>query len=252
MFGTLLFRLLCCVIVMGMVGPVPVAGQVGQNTNLWQWSTEASHHESIVQVELDGASGTGVIVRVDRDKPVSDGFQGWCLTAWHVISDDSESRRIRVRYRNGRSAKNCMVLATDEDNDVALLWVWVPASVAAVPLAESPAAPGEAIEIAGLGGGSGLECCLRHFHAKAAVTTNDNKIFADVALLPGDSGGPVFNDRAQLVGIVSGGWFWWDGGVVNGNGTEIRATWPARTSNLKSVKDLIGKARTPVIQVASK
>ena len=228
-----------------------VAAQVGRDTDLWQWSSAAPHHQSIVQVELDGGTGTGVVVWIDKTRANAGGHEGWCLTAWHVVAGDKDRRLIKIHYRNGQSAKHCKVLASNEKNDVALVWVWVPDSIRPAPVAANAVQPGDSIEICGLGGGSALECCLRHFDTMAAVTTNQQKIFADVTLLPGDSGGPVFNEQNQVVGVVSGGWFWWDGGVTN-NGSPVRATWPARTSNLQSLLDVMQQAeQSPASQVAS-
>ena len=65
------------------------------------------------------------------------------------------------------------------------------------------------------------------------------KIFADVPLLPGDSGGPVFNSNREVVGVISGGWFWYDAGVKLPNGSKIRPTWPARASNIDPIRVLM-------------
>ncbi len=223
--------------------PVAASAQVGSDTSLWNWTVAADHHRSIVEVSLDGATGTGIIIRVDHDRPVGDGFEGWCLTAYHVVSDDNGRRAIKVKYANGQAAKNCKVLAYDKQADVAIVWVWVPKSIGSIRLATQPAAPGDRLEFAGLGGGSQLDCCLRHFSSEAAHPTDQDWIFANVALLPGDSGGPVFNARQAVVGITSGGWFWWDGGVKNEEGSKIRATWPARASNLNSIQQVVESAR---------
>lgn len=250
MFRVQLFQVVFCFLLFGLTGNI--SAQVGRDTDLWKWSSAAAHHDSIVQVELNGATGTGVVVGIDQNKPIADGFEGWCLTAWHVVADDKDRRDIRVFYRNGRSTSNCKVLAFDEENDVALVWVWVPGTIQPAAIAKTSVMPGDQIEIAGLGGGSLLKCCLRHFDTNAAVTTTDQKIFADVTLLPGDSGGPVFNENAEVVGVVSGGWFWWDSGVTNGDGMPVKATWPARTSNLKSVLELMEQAKKPAVRVAAR
>ena len=69
------------------------------------------------------------------------------------------------------------------------------------------------------------------------------KIFADVPLLPGDSGGPVFNADHEVVGIISGGWFWWDSGLKTSNGSYIRTTWPARASNVGPIQSMMEKLK---------
>lgn len=215
--------------------------QVGDSSGLWKWTKKLPHHKSIVEVSSQGGAGTGVVIEVDREKPVKDGFEGYVLTAWHVIQDDIENSKIKVSFRNGRRAKGCQVVQYDEDKDVALLWVWVPGDIPAAKLASNPIEMGDKLEFAGLGGGSDLECCIRHFSAVASSPSSLEKIFADVPLLPGDSGGPVFNEDHEVVGIISGGWFWWDSGIKTETGFDIRTTWPARASNIGPIQILVAK-----------
>ncbi|MDH3717414.1 MAG: serine protease [Planctomycetota bacterium] len=233
------------IIVLSLLGPccAPslLSGQVGQETALWHWTVAADHHEAVVKVSLDTGSGTGIIIHVDRDRPISKGFEGYCLTAYHVVQPDKGRRSIDVEYRNGRVSQKCKLLTFDKALDIAVIWVWVPEQIEAAPLASRMVRVGDLLEFTGLGGGSRLSCCLRHFSATAAAPTNAETIFADVALLPGDSGGPVFNSRQQLVGIISGGWFWWDGGVTSNGGSAIKATWPARACNVGAIQRLVSK-----------
>ena len=218
---------------------VSLSAQVGESSGLWKWTEKLPHHESIVEVSTSGGSGTGVVIFVNEEKPVKDGFEGYVLTAWHVIQDDIQHSKIKVSYRNGRRSKGCKVVEYDEDKDVALLWVWVPKDITAAKVATKPIEGGDTLEFAGLGGGSDLSCCIRHFSAVASTPSSVEKIFADVPLLPGDSGGPVFNEDHEVVGIISGGWFWWDGGVKSNKGFQIQTTWPARASNIGPIKTLV-------------
>lgn len=219
--------------------PTVASAQIGKETELWKWSSKAKHHNAIVQVSMENGTGTGVIIHADRSKPVAKGHQGYCLTAYHVVEDDDGERNIRVTYRDGQVSARCKVVAFDKKNDVAILWVWVPTSVQPARVAMKNIVAREQVEYAGLGGGSSLKCCLRHFTANASITTTNDKIFADAALLPGDSGGPVFNKRGEVVGVISGGWFWFDGGVRVKNGGSIQTTWPARSTNVAAVRKLM-------------
>ncbi len=213
--------------------------QDGKDTMLWKWTQRGDHHNAIVSVHSGGGSGTGVIVKVNRDKPIKKGFEAWCLTAWHVVSNDEGSRKIKVKYQNGKRARGCKVIRHDEEHDLALLWVWVPADVKAIPIAKAPVELGQSVEFAGLGGNSDLKCCIRHFVAKASVSTNPNQLFADAPLLPGDSGGPVFNSQKELTGIISGGWFWLTTQKNSDSKDSIRITWPARAGNLEPIQKLL-------------
>ena len=80
--------------------------------------------------------------------------------------------------------------------------------------------------------------CVRAFKSAASPPSSAEKIFADVPLLPGDSGGPIFNSRHEVVGVISGGWFWWDGGVTAPDGAIMRTTWPARASNVAPIQEI--------------
>jgi S1-C subfamily serine protease len=212
---------------------------VGQGSGLWRWTPVADYHQSIVEVSTEGGSGTGVLIDVNRDKKIRDGYEGYVLTAWHVIQDDITGGKIKVTYRNKRRAKGCQVLRHDEEKDVALLWVWVPGDIKPAKLATKPVERGDKLELAGLGGGTDLACCIRAFEASASPPSSIEKIFADVPLLPGDSGGPVFNSNHEVVGIISGGWFWWDSGLKTANGSYIRTTWPARASNVGPIQSMM-------------
>ena len=59
MFRVHLYQLMLFLLAIGLAGNA--TAQVGRQTQLWTWSATASHHESIVQIELDGGIGTGVL-----------------------------------------------------------------------------------------------------------------------------------------------------------------------------------------------
>ena len=218
--------------------PSASLAKVGKESSLWKWTSSGGHHDSIVQVSCGGGIGTGVIVDVARNKPVGSGFEGLCITAYHVVEPDKGKREVEVKYKNGRVSEKALVVEFDKKRDIALLWVWVPSGIHATAIAAKPAGPGDRLEFSGLGGGSKLDCCLRHFSASASAPTTADEILSDVPLLPGDSGGPVFNERHELVGIISGGWFWWDGGIRTDAGNAIRVTWPGRACNVAAINSI--------------
>jgi hypothetical protein len=233
----------CFILLLSSLGSTASA-QVGKDTKLWQWTAGATHHSAIVQINCNGGIGTGVVIQVNKDKPVRDGFEGYVLTAYHVVKEDKGDHKIGIQFRNGRKSKGCSIVQFDEQSDVAVLWAWIPSEVTPAKIATDSVEEGDMLEFCGLGGGSELQCCLRHFSAKASCTSGPQKIFADVSLLPGDSGGPVFNERKEVVGIISGGWFWWDGGVKAADGNALNATWPARAANLSPIRLMMSEVET--------
>ncbi|MCH2183332.1 MAG: serine protease [Mariniblastus sp.] len=220
---------------------VHLEAQVGRESGLWNWTDKAPHHQSIVQVTAGEGTGTGVIIGVDRSKEVKDGYEGYCLTAWHVVQHHLNSNEISITYGNGRRAKKCKILESDQARDIAIIWVWVPRGVPAAKIANRSIKGGDELEFCGLGGGSDVCSSVRHFAGTASSPSTLDRIFADVPLLPGDSGGPVFNAKQEVVGIISGGWFWYDGGITTSSGAAIRTTWPARASNVHPIRTLMGK-----------
>ena len=218
--------------------------QVGKDTDLWDWTQDALHHQAIVRVEAGEGSGTGIIIKVDKSKEIRDGYEGYCLTAWHVVQDIHDNS-IKVHYRSGRRSKGCRIIEQDPERDIALIWCWVPKKVVPAKLANKPIQGGDQLEFAGLGGSSDLKKSLRHFKGVASSPSSMEKIFADVPLLPGDSGGPVFNSNREVVGVISGGWFWYDAGVKLPNGSKIRPTWPARASNIDPIRVLMANIENP-------
>ena len=221
--------------------PTEVSEPVGKGSGLWEWTPYAKYHDTIVEVSTEHGSGTGVLIRVDKSKEIKGGYEGLVLTAWHVVQDDAVGGKIKVTYRNKRRARGCQVVEHDEAKDVALLWVWVPKGVEPAELATASVKRGDKLELVGLGGGTKLADCVRCFRSEASPPSTIEKIFADVPLLPGDSGGPVFNSQHQVVGIISGGWFWWDSGLKTESGAYIRTTWPARASNVGPLQTMLTK-----------
>ena len=223
--------------------------QVGFDTTHWNWTPKATYHDAVVKIDTGDGSGTGVLVHVYEDRPIGNGFEGLCLTAHHVIGDDV-TEGIKVVYRNGKRAKRCKVVSSNKDSDIALLKVWVPAGVQPVAISKQAAVKGSALEFCGLGGGSELKS-LRHFRSESSSPTSMGLIFASVPLLPGDSGGPVFDKQGSVVGIISGGWFWFDGGVKNAKGSTVSVTWPARACNLDPISELVQEALTDSLPVVA-
>jgi S1-C subfamily serine protease len=122
----------------------------------------------------------------------------------------------RYDLRKEAAQFNGEVLKVDKRRDLAVVRVAnLPARAAAVPLAKQPAATGSVVYSVG---GSGAEDNLLwrltkgtvrgrvHRTQEADFGTLDCMVLeTDSPVNPGDSGGPVINDRGELVAVVSHG-----------------------------------------------
>jgi len=155
-------------------------------------------HPAVVRVmaaDRDGFSlGSGTLVAVSD-------HHGLVVTNWHVVRDAAGP--IVVAFPNGfRSAAS--VLKTDQEWDLAALAVWRP-NVEPVPLASLPPRPGEPLTIAGYGSGQYRMITGR---CTQYVSPGYHQPFEMVELSAparqGDSGGPIFNSRGELAGVLFG------------------------------------------------
>jgi len=222
-FFTLIF--ICC---------TNLSAQTGKDTDLWVFTKKADHHQSIVEIDVKDGSASGVLFKVN-------GNFGYILTAWHVIENemDPETSSIEVGYHKNskvRRTKSCKVLSFHEDNDIAILEALVPKDMQPARLAETYGRRREQFELAGFGGDS---LVARTFEGAGGIACSAKAFVSDAALLPSDSGGPVFNDQGEIISIISGSWFKWWAEAENKEQASIEASWPAKGAGLDAIKSLI-------------
>lgn len=148
------------------------------------------------QLSASGGLGSGVIISSD----------GLILTAAHVVESANE---VSVKLQNGMSYP-ADVLSSSSVADVALLKLRaVPTNLKAVKPGNSSAAKiGEQILV--IGAPLGLEHSLSVGHISRKMQKNmltngemAGFIQTDAAINHGNSGGPMFNMKGELIGIVS-------------------------------------------------
>ncbi|HWA99705.1 MAG TPA: serine protease [Pirellulales bacterium] len=155
-------------------------------------------HPAVVRVvatEPDGASyGSGTLIDVND-------AVGLIVTNWHVV--EAPSARITVIFPDGfRAAAN--VLKTDRDWDLAAI-VCAKPRVAPVRLSRVAPLPGEMLTIAGYGKGdyrSASGRCTQYLAPDPKLPYEIVELEASAR--QGDSGGPIFNARGELAGVLFG------------------------------------------------
>lgn len=155
-------------------------------------------HPSVVRVmatEKRGVSfGSGALVAVNRR-------YGLVLTNWHVIRDSDGF--VLVTFPDGfRSPAN--IVGVDRDWDLAALAIWRP-QAPPVAIAETAPQLGEWLAIAGYGRGSyrmAYGQCTQYLSPGGRLPFE--MVEVGTPAREGDSGGPIFNHRGELAGVLFG------------------------------------------------
>lgn len=171
------------------------------------------------------ATGSGSLI--DRDRRL-------VLTNYHVVEDNPKAKVFFPAFRDGqpvseksyyldranRYAIPGRVVAVDKTADLAVIQLArLPKGAEAIPIAAASPAPGENVHAIGNTGKSGalwgyVKGTVRQVYRKKwkaqidrnRVLTFEAKVIeTDSPTNPGDSGGPLLNDRGELVGVTQGG-----------------------------------------------
>src|SRR5690606_624801 len=154
-----------------------------------------SYKQTTVRITRAPYGGSGVIIGSKHGKSL-------VLTAYHVI-EDGHTDRITVTTEWG--TYDAKVLGTHPSYDVAALVIEPGRDLPYAPLVSSDPQPGERIYLCGYGGGRWKQT---PGSVKGYVTHGSGDP-QDIAVTPiaisGDSGGPIYNTRGEVVGILWGG-----------------------------------------------
>jgi hypothetical protein len=190
-----LATLACALAILALTASSAAAGK-------WPWSRPdpppQTPHPAVVRVvaqEHDGISaGSGTLVDVREQF-------GLVVTNWHVVRDATGP--INVIFPDGFRSP-ARVLRVDRDWDLAALLIWRP-NVTPVALAPQAPRPGDPLTIAGYGPGVYRAVpgrCTQY----VAPSTHHPYEMVEVSTMAreGDSGGPIFNERGELAGVLFG------------------------------------------------
>ncbi len=149
----------------------------------------------IIVPESDGTTyGSGTLVDVRGD-------YGLVVTNWHVV--EAAKKELWVEFSDGfRSAGK--LLKVDRDWDLAAIAIWKP-NAPAVALSQVAPQLGDPLVIAGYGNGPFRAArgeCLQYVTPSLELPMEMVQVSA--AARNGDSGGPIFNERGELAGVLFG------------------------------------------------
>ncbi len=155
-------------------------------------------HPAIVQVwapDREAMSrGSGTLIHVD-------GQFGYVITNWHVVRD--AEKEVAVIFPDGHQSL-ARILKMNKDWDLALLLVWA-GNEQPMPLAAMGPRPGDQLTIAGYGSGEFRAQSGKFSTFAAPQPDMPFEMFeVSVAARQGDSGGPIINQRGELVGVLFG------------------------------------------------
>jgi hypothetical protein len=167
------------------------------------WSSSApsapqTPHPAVVRVIATDRNsmslGSGTLVDVNDD-------YGLVISNWHVVRDAVGP--IEVVFPDGFHSM-ARVVRTDREWDLAALLIWKP-PVQPVAVTTAAPRPGEILTIAGYGHGdykAQAGACTQYLAPAPGKPLEIVEVAA--AARHGDSGGPMFNSRGELAGVLFG------------------------------------------------
>ena len=169
------------------------------------------------------AYGSGTLVDVREQF-------GLVITNWHVVRDSQGT--VEVVFPSGFRS-HARPLKVDSDWDLAALVIWRP-PIEPVRVSALPPQPGDFLTIHGYGQGQyriATGRCTAYYAPK--LNYPREMVELDVEARQGDSGGPIFNQRGELAGVLFGA----------GQGTTIGSFAPRVESFLATLAPDIGSGR---------
>jgi serine protease Do len=156
-------------------------------------------HPSVARIvvpEKTGVSfGSGSLIDIR-------GEHGLIVTNWHVVRDASGP--IFVFFADGFQTA-ATVVKTDRDWDLAALSIRKPPTAQPLKLSAAAPQPGEWLCIAGYGSGdyrAAAGRCTQYVAPAANLPYEMVELAAEAR--QGDSGGPIFNEKGELAGVLFG------------------------------------------------
>ena len=181
--------LLSCASAARSTGPAPA--QAAAAKALSPADIAARALPAVVTIRTAHTLGTGFVVKPD----------GWIATNLHVVA--AGGTRVVVTLRDGRELPVIEMLAASPDHDLALVRIDARA-LPVLTLGNSEAMrPGD--PIVAIGNPMGLEATVSNglVSARRKVGGGLEVLQVSAPIAPGSSGGPLFNERGEVVGVAT-------------------------------------------------
>jgi serine protease Do len=146
---------------------------------------------SIVSIRSPNSLGTGFVVRAD----------GWIATNLHVIAGE---RELLVVLADHSEHAVIEIVGVDETRDLAVLRIQVKRPLKPLPLGDSDRVrPGD--PVVAIGHPLGLEDTVSNGLVSAVRQVDPSLTVLQISapIAPGSSGGPLFNDRGEVIGVAA-------------------------------------------------
>jgi S1-C subfamily serine protease len=175
-------------------GPTPTPGDIDPDADLTPARLFALWAPSVVTVQTGSGprAGGGTAFVIDD--------AGTLVTNHHVIDGQSN---VKVKLKDGTWADKVELLLSNKDQDIALLRITPPTTARATRLGDSEEVDvGE--RVISIGNPLGLEHTLTDGLVSSRRKIDGKKMIQMSApVSPGNSGGPLFNLRGQVIGVTT-------------------------------------------------
>lgn len=211
----------------------------------WDLIPCVDQHKSIVSLRAELRPGvygycSGVIIEKTNEKNKDyEGFvMGKVLTCDHLLLD-LPNKPVYIKFWSGRQSKG-RILKRDSESDFMLISAWVDENSEPISVAKKTPQNNDVCTLIGMGGVFNLGQFeapmpdnLRIF--EGVVVGPTKQLFLDAKVISGDSGGPILNN-GEIVGIISGGYKWFD---YEENKVKKKYTWPTLSGSTERLIDFL-------------
>lgn len=195
-------------------------------------SSLVAQEQSVLEISVPDGAGTGVVVADLGPSKFPGYYDCHIVTAAHVVGN--QRSKILATFRNNARVKDLIVVSVDTVGDVMVLRGVCPNEIKPVRVATA-ITRGATVRVVG-----------KFTDLRAKVSMVLDKVFIDDSVRSGDSGGAVFNESGELVGVISGGWFWHAPITPEGEPTpakvETNYTWPIMAAGGNLIRGVLSRA----------